>query len=521
MRTRNVVISAGFLLTVLATGCVETQKPLPPAAPKARVQTKWEKETLEVLESRRVSFCFTGTELSKVVAYLTDLTGLRIKSSTVDGIDPPVTLRVNRMVLRHALSWIATVANVQWGLDIEAEKIYFTPSAEGLVIPENLHAWKRKKRNEYADALEKRRISFFFQDTQLTKVLSFLADLTGLDFVPVLGEGLDPPLTLRVNRMKFGNALDWVATLTGTKYGMRDGAICFQSRKMNLATIPPREWQEHLEETLKERLDVDFRNETVGNVLGFLNEKTELKFLDEIPEDAPRVSLKRKGGTVGEVIDSLAYIFRAGSYASSKEGIRFGLDDMFTVPEWKESMRYTISRTNISLNARNSEFLNMLEYVAQETGLDIIPQLDEDQNPKISFSAEDMTTKDALDKLAALSGTEWLVDRQAVYFVMKPEGKDARKTDWGIKAEDLDRKTAKAHGLRNSYGARIVFVSRRSPAAKAGMKKNDIVLDVDNFRILDAAELRRMTRAPRVLPEPVRIRILRKRTLMVLDLKLD
>jgi hypothetical protein len=501
-------------IALLAAGCVGTHEPVRPAVRKQRVETKWERETLKLLESRKISFFFQETQLTKVLAFLAELTGLTMEPVLDEGVDPPVTLRVNRMTLRCAFNWIATLTGTKWGLDVEGETICFGASIEGLRVPEKLHAWNKEKRNECAEALEKRRISFFFKETQLTKVLSFLADLTGIDFVWCLEEGIDPPVTLRVNRMAFENALDWIARLTRMKWGMRDEAICFHSGE--LETIPPWEWQERL----KERIYVDFRDETIENVLTFLHREKGITFLDKIPHGkAPRITLGSLSTTVEGILDRLAAIFGTGSYAAGKEGVRFGFKDVLAVPEWKGRMYKTITEKRISVDFKDSKFTAVMAQLQRVADVSICISVEEGWDPKITFSARDVPVAEVLDGTTALAGATWIIYNRGVVPAIPALVPSASGNIWGAKVKDLDRKTAGARGLGNPYGALVVSVSRGFPADEAGLKKNDIILNVGKMRIMDAAELRRIVSIPHWW-ETTGVRILRGRSLMVVDVKL-
>ncbi len=86
-----------------------------------------------------------------------------------------------------------------------------------------------KKRN-LNEALDEKRISIFFTETPLSQVLQFLGDLTEIDFIVDLEEGVDPLITIRVNSMTLRNVLNWIADLSRTRWGLKDEAVYF-SRK--------------------------------------------------------------------------------------------------------------------------------------------------------------------------------------------------------------------------------------------------------------------------------------------------
>jgi len=72
-----------------------------------------------------------------------------------------------------------------------------------------------------------RNVSFDFVDTPLQDVLAFLgslADLTIILDTEAIKDGA-PNVTLRVNDMRLGTALNWICKLAGLKYALREEAI--------------------------------------------------------------------------------------------------------------------------------------------------------------------------------------------------------------------------------------------------------------------------------------------------------
>jgi len=71
----------------------------------------------------------------------------------------------------------------------------------------------------------KKKISFDFLATPLGDVLSFISALADVNIVTARDIDKKRPLTLRVNDMKIGSALQWIVKLAGAKMEVRDGAI--------------------------------------------------------------------------------------------------------------------------------------------------------------------------------------------------------------------------------------------------------------------------------------------------------
>jgi hypothetical protein len=184
---------------------------------RSRSETPWEHKTRKLLLSKRVTFSFQATPLSESLKELSEKTGLVFVVAPMESKDPPVTLHVEDMVLSNALDWITTLVDAKWGMKdraIHIGKDIEHPFHDGRPrVP--LETWKKQvdamlKKEEFRD----KKISFFFQDTELSKVFAFISDVVDLDTVPVFDrDRLDPVVTLRVKKMALRNAFDWLFTL--------------------------------------------------------------------------------------------------------------------------------------------------------------------------------------------------------------------------------------------------------------------------------------------------------------------
>jgi len=66
---------------------------------------------------------------------------------------------------------------------------------------------------------------------------------------------------------------------------------------------------------------------------------------------------------------------------------------------------------------------------------------------------------------------------------LKESGKIERDFDIGLRIQSLDEKIAEYYNLSTSRGVIITQVASGSPAAKAGLKVGDIILEVDDYKI--------------------------------------
>ena len=62
----------------------------------------------------------------------------------------------------------------------------------------------------------------------------------------------------------------------------------------------------------------------------------------------------------------------------------------------------------------------------------------------------------------------------------------------GVHAEDINRENIGRYGLREARGAGITSVVKDSPAEKAGLKKDDVILRFDNESVTSVRKLNRL-----------------------------
>ena len=62
----------------------------------------------------------------------------------------------------------------------------------------------------------------------------------------------------------------------------------------------------------------------------------------------------------------------------------------------------------------------------------------------------------------------------------------------GVSLEEVNAETAKKYGLKDEYGALVIKIAEDSAAEKAGLKKDDIIVEWNNDRVESAAQLKRL-----------------------------
>lgn len=84
---------------------------------------------------------------------------------------------------------------------------------------------KERAPSPIVEKLKSRKVSFYFNDTSITKALDFIADLTEINFIIDIPEEQNVKVNLRVKKMALGNALHWLCRLAKVKYSVVDEAV--------------------------------------------------------------------------------------------------------------------------------------------------------------------------------------------------------------------------------------------------------------------------------------------------------
>src|SRR5262249_42274913 len=62
----------------------------------------------------------------------------------------------------------------------------------------------------------------------------------------------------------------------------------------------------------------------------------------------------------------------------------------------------------------------------------------------------------------------------------------------GVNAEDINKENMARYGLREARGVGVTNVLKDSPAEKAGLRKDDVILRVDNENVTSTRKLSRL-----------------------------
>ncbi|HPD14966.1 MAG TPA: hypothetical protein PLE19_08450 [Planctomycetota bacterium] len=81
------------------------------------------------------------------------------------------------------------------------------------------------------ELLKTKKVTFDFVETPIVDVMNFMQQLIGVNLIVDPGLDKQMPLTLRVNEMPVGQALQWIARLAGGKMDVRDGAVVVEVAK--------------------------------------------------------------------------------------------------------------------------------------------------------------------------------------------------------------------------------------------------------------------------------------------------
>jgi hypothetical protein len=173
--------------------------------------------------------------------------------------------------------------------------------------PPKKPAWQIK-----FEKIEKKRISFHFADTPLEDVIAFFQCCAGPTLImdPHV-EAAKNPITLKVSKMTFGNALKWVCRLEGLEYAPLDG-IVFISTKERIAEGPYRHPpcpNMKLRLKLDREISFDLVKTPLSKVAGFLEKLTEAKFQFDAGVSPEKIMITLKLSQV-PLRQALAWIVR-------------------------------------------------------------------------------------------------------------------------------------------------------------------------------------------------------------------
>ena len=133
----------------------------------------------------------------------------------------------------------------------EASRAASVPYFDIMTYPDNWEEIKRREarttiteeadepwKKDIEEALKNRRVSFDFVDTPLEDVIAFLNSIADVNMVLdpnalAMAKDVDMPVTLKVQDMRLGAALQWILRLVGLRYALRDEAI-FISNEENI-----------------------------------------------------------------------------------------------------------------------------------------------------------------------------------------------------------------------------------------------------------------------------------------------
>lgn len=103
---------------------------------------------------------------------------------------------------------------------------------------------------------------------------------------------------------------------------------------------------------------------------------------------------------------------------------------------------------------------------------------------------------------------------------LKQDGKVNRNFWTGLNILTIDDNLAKTYGLKSNKGVIITQVSQNSPAQKAGIQVEDIILGIDNYKITDENTLISVINEYRT-DDVIELKILRGETNIVKKMKLE
>lgn len=135
---------------------------------------------------------------------------------------------MRRLIVALAVvAWLCPVAFAEGETPERRQK----PGAKPGIAAEARPGDETEAEKRIKEILKAKRVTFDFVDTPIVDAMNFIQALLGVNMV--IDPGLDKqmPLTLRVNEMAVGQALQWMAKLADAKVEVRDGAVVIERAK--------------------------------------------------------------------------------------------------------------------------------------------------------------------------------------------------------------------------------------------------------------------------------------------------
>jgi len=239
--------------------------------------------------------------------------------------------------------------------------------------------------------------------------------------------------------------------------------------------------------------------------------------------DEIEVTLYEKGNYKGKVIGSDPTTDIAVIKIAAKElpAIKWGDSEVLQVGEFvlafgnPYGLRHTVTMGIVSAVGRANVGIAPYEDFIQ-TDAAINPG--NSGGPLVNIKGELVGINTALfSQTGGYQGIGFAVPSNMAESVMKQliEGGKVIRGWLGVTIQSVTPELAKEFGLDKSSGAIISDVFKASPAEKAGLKRGDVVLEVNGKTVKDAASLRNMVAQSRV-GSNIRIKIMRENKPIVL-----
>lgn len=143
--------------------------------------------------------------------------------------------------------------------------------------------------------------------------------------------------------------------------------------------------------------------------------------------------------------------------------------------------------------------------------------------PLLNFDGEVIGINTAIESQSGnFSGIGYSVPADLVTKIVSrwTENKEYHHPWVGIGYEEVNRKTAQEKGMEVVRGIQVVGVSSDSPAERAGLRKGDIILRVDEVRIIDGADFLSYIELNKSPGEEISLKVLRDGETITLSLEL-
>jgi hypothetical protein len=254
------------------------------------------------------------------------------------------------------------------------------------------------ERDEIGKKLQ-RAVTLEFVDIPVEESLSFLRRISNITMIidPKATAGGLPPLTLKVQDMRFESALNWVARLSGLRVSVRDNAIFFSKPGDELLRVEAYDTK-----------DLKLRAESLATILQRMPFEPSFR-----PESKAAVVGKDGMLTVTssmQVHEQVRQILKQAQDGAS------GMIELEPQPSWKAALEKKLEN-KVTFDFNDTKLEDATGFLQTLTNVPIIldPEVIAKGAPILTLRVQEMTARNSLEWIVRLGDLNFDIRDEAIY----------------------------------------------------------------------------------------------------------